>query len=165
MDVWNDNKPVMEKLGLLLFEAQSLEAVLVNFFAASVNIYEMDWLPALQELFDERNANQILKKLEYLFLQLDLPPYLMPKLHQALIDRNWLLHNFYFELGRPVYDDREANNAMAVLESKGAALSDLVMDLNEILIDRQLEADLANEVLNNRVNGSIQAYLGLRETL
>lgn len=165
MDVWNDNKPVMEKLGLVLFEAQSLEAVLVNFFAASVSFYEADWLSELQGVFDERSANQILKKLEPLFLQLDLPPALMPRLHRALIDRNWLLHNFYFELGQPVYSDSEAKTVIQVLEDKSTALSGLVMDLNEILIDRQLEADLANEVLNNRLDRSIQAYLGLREIL
>jgi hypothetical protein len=165
MDEWNDgfldNKLVLEKLGAALFEGQSLEAVLVNLFSGSVNYFETNWQEELQRLFAERNSNQILKKLETLLLQLDLPVNLMPELHQALVDRSWLLHNFYFELGRSVFDESGSEDVVVLLDKKNKSITQLVMDLNEILIDRQLEG--SNNMLNQRMGRSIDTYLGRKE--
>jgi len=167
MDEWNDgfqdNKLVLEKLGAVLFEGQSLEATLVNLFSGSVNCYETNWQEELQDLFSERNSNQILKKLESLLLQLDLPVNLIPDLHRALVDRNWLLHNFYFEFGQSVFDESGSEDVIALLDKKNKSIAQLVMDLNEILIDRQLESSLTNNTLNHRVGRSIDTYLGRRE--
>ncbi|WP_250657773.1 hypothetical protein [Alkalimarinus coralli] len=165
METWS-NKQVFEKLGEALFEAQSLEAVLVNLFAGVAHeCHEVDWRPGLQALLDDRESNQILKKLESLFLQLDLPPYLMPVLHQALIDRNWLLHHFYFDFGRSLFGGSGAEQAVNILEEKMAFVAQLVVNLNELLIDRQLNEDSTHDVINNRLVRTVDAYLGRREFL
>lgn len=166
MDVWDENKPVLAKLGVALFEAQSLEAILVNLYAISANCDEAEGLSSLQELLGETNSNQVLKKLEYLFLSLELPPELMPSLHRALVERNWLLHHFYFEFGRAIYDDNSGSaHAISTLEQVISLLSQLVVSLNELLIDRQLAAELADNVVNQRLNRSVDVYLGRRELL
>lgn len=164
MDVWDENKPVLERLGVALFEAQSLEAILVNLYATSENCDEADGLSGLQALLDERHSNQVLKKLEYLFLSLELPSGLMPKLHKALVERNWLLHHFYFEYGRSVYDDSSAR-AISALEQVISLLSQLVLDLNELLIDRQLAANQTDDLVSFRLGRSVDMYLGRRELL
>lgn len=166
MDVWDENKPVLAKLGVALFEAQSLEAILVSLYAVSTNCDEAEGLTGLQALLDERNSNQVLKKLEYLFLSLELPSRLMPDLHRALVKRNWLLHHFYFEFSRSIYDDgNDSAQAINALEQVIALLSQLVVDLNELLIDRQLVAEQADEVMNQRFVRSVDVYLGRRELL
>ena len=164
-DGFQDNKLVLEKLGAALFEGQSLEAALVNLFSGSTRYYETDWQGVLQDLFSERHSNCVLKKLETLLLQLDLPADLMPDLHQALLDRSWLLHNFYFECGASVFDGVEAERVVALLDKKTKSITQIVMDLNEILIDRQLESSLSNNTLNHRVDRSIDTYLGRREMI
>ncbi len=164
-DGFQDNKLVLEKLGAALFEGQSFEAVLVNLFSGSTHCYETDWQDVLQSLFAERHSNQILKKLETLLLQLDLPVSLMPNLHQALVDRSWLLHNFYFEFGASVFDGADSDMVVALLDKKTKSITICVMDLNEILIDRQLESSLSNNTLNHRTGRSIDTYLGRREMI
>ena len=164
-DGFQDNKLILEKLGAALFEGQSFEAVLVNLFSGSINYYETDWQEVLQSLFAERQSNQILKKLEALLLQLDLPVNLMPDLHQALVDRSWLLHNFYFEFGASIFDGADSEKVIALLDKRTKSITQVVMDLNEILIDRQLESSLNNNTLNHRVDRSIDTYLGRREMI
>ena len=164
-DGFQDNKLVLEKLGAALFEGQSFEAVLVNLFSGSTNYYETDWQEVLQSLFAERQSNRILKKLETLLLQLDLPLNLMPDLHQALVDRSWLLHNFYFEFGASIFDGAGSEKVIGLLDNKTKSITQIVMDLNEILIYRQLESSLSNNTLNQRVGRSIDTYLGRREMI
>jgi hypothetical protein len=158
MDVSPEMTPVYSYLGLALYQAQALEYTLVNLYAETARNKEWVWSHRLQQLLDERQEHRICRSLEDLLADLDLPTEFLPKMNVALLERNWLLHQFYHEQGKSAYDSASATAACARLKKVSEDLGILVLDLNSVLFDRQLQGDVP-DTERKQVDLTVRRYI------
>lgn len=152
------SSPVHERMGNLLFALQSLESALVNLFGISVSIYESHWVKPLRRLFIQPGASRTRENAEKLFAQFELPLPMVTRLLEVLEVRHWLVHDFHFTHGQDLMSEKDLSRMLAELNQRIDQVTELVNDINEVNIDRQLAAGLHDELVANRLKCALQTY-------
>jgi hypothetical protein len=152
-----ENGQFFRVYGFTVFTAQALEYSLVNLFAVS-KLHSEGLSISVRDLMDTRYKQTLGKLILDACDSLGLSGRFCDDLRAALLERNWLIHNFFREYGAVGINPEVRKKVIPRLEQARIIIDKSWESVNEETLRRLQDAGMSEEEIQEKIKTSLDEY-------